>query len=207
MSFIVGSAGECGADDAPGKEGENGPEVMPLPRLRRTVRVMRRSVLCGVRFIVLQRAIYQLPPLLAAKSVERMRRCPTAIRLDGWKACLPSTGIRRDARRAKLGIARALRRDMSDSERCLWKHIRQRQVCGCKFRRQVAIGPYVVDFACLEKRLVVEVDGGQHCDSRTDPLRDGYLRSRGFRVLRFWNHDVIGNIEGVVLVIAKMLAI
>ena len=107
----------------------------------------------------------------------------------------------------KLELARRLRRGMTDVERRLWRHLRQRQLGGCKFRRQVTIGPYVVDFACLEKRLVLEVDGGQHCDSRTDPIRDGYLRGRGFRVLRFWNHDVLENIEGVVWVITKTAAI
>src|SRR5262245_19812158 len=74
----------------------------------------------------------------------------------------------------KLELARRLRREMTDAERRLWRQLRLRQLHGCKFRRQVAIGPYVADFACLERRIVVEVDGGQHCDSRTDPARDRY---------------------------------
>jgi very-short-patch-repair endonuclease len=106
----------------------------------------------------------------------------------------------------RIELARALRRDMTDAERKLWACLRQRQVSGCRFRRQVPVGPYVADFACIEKRLVVEVDGGQHCDSRTDPSRDRYLRSQGFRVLRLWNHDVLMNIDGVVWVISKALA-
>jgi len=107
----------------------------------------------------------------------------------------------------KLDLARALRHDMTDAERHLWNCLRQRQVSGCKFRRQVAVGPYIADFACLEKGLIVEVDGGRHCDSRTDQRRDGFLRSQGFRVLRFWNHDVLANIDGVVWVIARALAV
>ena len=97
----------------------------------------------------------------------------------------------------KQALARRLRRGMTDPERLLWRQLRQRQVGGCRFRRQAPIGPYVADFACLERGVVVEVDGGQHCDSRTDPVRDRYLQGRGFRVLRFWNHDVLGNIDGV----------
>jgi very-short-patch-repair endonuclease len=107
----------------------------------------------------------------------------------------------------KRDIARELRRGMTEAEHRLWAMIRRRQVAGCKFRRQCPVGPFVVDFACLEKGLVVEVDGGQHCDSRSDPRRDAFLRSRGFRVLRFWNHDVLGNIEGVFQVIELALAV
>jgi very-short-patch-repair endonuclease len=106
----------------------------------------------------------------------------------------------------KRDIARELRHAMTDAERRLWHVIRLRQVSGCKFRRQCPIGPYVADFVCLERLLVVEVDGGQHCDSRTDPRRDAYLRRQGFRVLRFWNHDVLGNIAGVFQVIEAALA-
>jgi len=106
----------------------------------------------------------------------------------------------------KRDVARELRRAMTDAEHRLWRVIRLRQVSGCKFRRQCPIGPYVADFVCLERLLVVEVDGGQHCDSRTDLRRDAYLRSQRFRVLRFWNHDVLGNLSGVFLVIEAALA-
>jgi very-short-patch-repair endonuclease len=106
----------------------------------------------------------------------------------------------------RIEPARALRRDMTDAERKLWTYLRQRQISGCKFRRQVPVGPYVADFACIEKRLVVEVDGGQNCDSRTDPSRDRCLRSQGFRVLRFWDHHVLRNIDGVIWVISRVLA-
>ena len=105
----------------------------------------------------------------------------------------------------KVDLARDLRRHMTDAERALWRHLCRRQLCDYRFRRQSPIGPYIADFACLERRLVIEVDGGQHCDSASDQARDRYLRRAGFRVLRFWNHDVLGNIEGVVHVITQAL--
>ncbi|QSX78538.1 endonuclease domain-containing protein [Agrilutibacter solisilvae] len=101
--------------------------------------------------------------------------------------------------------ARALRRLMTDAERRLWRVLRHRQVQGCRFRRQHPIGPYIADFACLERGLVIEVDGSQHAVSTTDPTRDAYLRRHGYRVLRVWNHDVLQNIEGVCQVIAQLL--
>ena len=106
----------------------------------------------------------------------------------------------------KIRLARRLRRAATDAERLLWHHLRNRVLVGCKFRRQCPIGPYVVDFVCLEARLVLEADGGQHMDSSSDALRDGYLRSLGFHVLRFWNHEILGNPEGVREVIVCWLA-
>ena len=135
------------------------------------------------------------------------RLFPTEIHVRHCNALLvPQHGLARMREGQKLELARSLRHGMTDAERHLWKYLRQRQVSGCKFRRQVAVGPYIADFACFEKGLIVEVDGGQHCDSRTDLLRDVFLRRQGFKVLRFWNHDVLANIGGVVWVIAKMLA-
>ena len=106
----------------------------------------------------------------------------------------------------KVRLARRLRRAATDAERLLWHHLRNRVLMGCKFRRQYPIGPYVVDFVCLEARLVLEADGGQHMDSSSDALRDGYLRSLGFHVLRFWNHEILANPEGVCEVIGLRLA-
>lgn len=102
--------------------------------------------------------------------------------------------------------ARRLRAASTDAERKLWRSLQASQLAGFKFRRQLPIGGYVVDFACLEARLVVEVDGGQHADSADDKERDAWLRSQGFRVLRFWNNDVLSNTEGVLTTIAKALA-
>jgi very-short-patch-repair endonuclease len=87
--------------------------------------------------------------------------------------------------------ARALRRDATETEKRLWHHLRHRQVGGCKFRRQQPLGRFIVDFVCLEKRLVVELDGGQHAAQRSaDEARDAWLASQGFRILRFWDNQV-----------------
>jgi very-short-patch-repair endonuclease len=92
--------------------------------------------------------------------------------------------------------SRQLRVNATEAERQLWQRLRSRQLGGLKFRRQSTIGPYIVDFLCVEARLVVEADGGQHA-AETDAARSAWLESRGFRILRFWNHDILGNIHGV----------
>jgi very-short-patch-repair endonuclease len=94
-------------------------------------------------------------------------------------------------------LARQLRKSSTLAERKLWRYLRSRSLGGFKFARQEPIGPYVVDFICREKRLVVEVDGGQHADSRPDAVRDRWLIEHRYRILRFWNNEVLGNIEGV----------
>jgi very-short-patch-repair endonuclease len=94
--------------------------------------------------------------------------------------------------------ARQLRQNATDAERLLWKKLRFWQIDGLKFRHQQPLGQYIVDFVCLEKRLVVEVDGGQHAENANyDTQRDDWLRDQGFVVLRFWNHDVLKNITDV----------
>jgi len=99
--------------------------------------------------------------------------------------------------------ARRLRKNMTDAERKLWQYLRLRQLEGHKFRRQVRIGPYIADFACLKAMLVIEVDGGQHADARAyDSRRDDFMRGQGYRILRFWNNEVLGNMDGVWQVIA-----
>jgi len=100
-------------------------------------------------------------------------------------------------------IAKKLRKSLTEAERLLWSYLRNRQL-GVKFRRQEPIGRYIVDFVCFEKKLVVEVDGGQHGGSYDDE-RDRWLNMQGFRVLRFWNNEVLKNIEGVLEVIGKEL--
>ena len=99
-----------------------------------------------------------------------------------------------------------LRRNPTDCERLLWRRLRLRQMLGRKFRRQVPIGRYVVDFACVECLLVVEADGGQHAESAYDARRDAYLRARGFRVLRFWNNQIIEQTDAVLGEILRHLA-
>jgi very-short-patch-repair endonuclease len=102
--------------------------------------------------------------------------------------------------------ARELWKNLTDAERLLWRKLRFWQVEGFKFRRQQPLGRYIVDFVCLEKRLVIEIDGGQHArQANYDTERDAWLRDEGFSVLRFWNDDLLKNIDGVLEVIAKNL--
>jgi len=101
--------------------------------------------------------------------------------------------------------ARTLRKTMTDAERALWRLLRERQIEGKRFRRQVPIDHYTVDFACFEARLIIEVDGGQHFESASDRKRDVYLRSQGFRILRLWNNDVLANREGIFQIITEAL--
>ena len=94
--------------------------------------------------------------------------------------------------------ARGLRKNPTEAERLLWRHLRVRQLGGHKFRRQQPLGPYIVDFVCLEKRLIVEVDGGQHAArAEKDAQRVAWLKAEGFRVLRFWNTEVLQETEAV----------
>lgn len=94
--------------------------------------------------------------------------------------------------------AKELRNNPTEAERILWQHLRLRQFGGYKFRRQQPLGNYIVDFVCLGKRLVVEVDGGQHNSQHSyDERHDAWLEQQGFRVLRFWNNEVLQNVEGV----------
>ena len=99
-------------------------------------------------------------------------------------------------RKALTPVARKLRNDPTEAEKHLWCVLRSRNL-GVKFRRQAIIGPYIVDFVCFERKLVIEVDGGQHDQSWRDIPRDEWLRGQGFEILRFWNNDVLANLEGV----------
>jgi very-short-patch-repair endonuclease len=94
--------------------------------------------------------------------------------------------------------ARWLRRNLTDAERRLWSKLRRRQVDGHYFRRQAPIGPYVVDFICLERRLIVELDGGQHASDPADAVRTKWLEGEGYRLVRFWNNEALSNPESVV---------
>jgi len=94
--------------------------------------------------------------------------------------------------------ARSLRRNQTDVERLLWHKLRNRHLFKFKFRRQLIIEPYIVDFACLELKLIIELDGGQHANqTEQDAQRSLFLSQRGFSVIRFWNNEVIDNAEGV----------
>lgn len=100
--------------------------------------------------------------------------------------------------RKRVPRARRLRSGSTDAERKLWLRLRDRRLEGWKFRRQVPMGRYVVDLFCADARLVIEVDGGQHDWNRAkDEARTRYIEQLGFRVIRFWNNEVLGNLTGV----------
>jgi adenine-specific DNA-methyltransferase len=111
--------------------------------------------------------------------------------------------------RMSITRAKELRKNSTDAERALWRVLRSRQLSGHKFRRQQPLGPFVVDFVCLEARLVVEIDGGQHGEDRQlayDSRRTVWLQNQNFRVLRFWNHEVLNQLDSVSELIEKALA-
>ncbi|RWB54526.1 MAG: endonuclease domain-containing protein [Mesorhizobium sp.] len=97
----------------------------------------------------------------------------------------------------KRSFARSLRREMTEAENKLWQELRDRRLDRIKFRRQAPIGKYVADFVCPEARLIIEIDGSQHADSESDLARGAELKARGFRVLRFWNDDVLKDLDSV----------
>jgi very-short-patch-repair endonuclease len=97
-----------------------------------------------------------------------------------------------------VNLSRNLRKRQTDSENLLWWHLRCQQIEGLRFRRQHPIGRYIVDFVCLEKRLILEIDGGQHAmEKDRDNERDQWLISEGYRIVRFWNNEVLENLPGV----------
>jgi very-short-patch-repair endonuclease len=101
---------------------------------------------------------------------------------------------------SRVPRARKLRREVTHAERRLWQHLRLLRTDGAHFRRQATIGPYFADFACHHLRMVIEVDGGQHGEAggiERDARRTAYSEKQGYRVLRFWNNDVLSNVEGV----------
>ncbi|MBU0555221.1 MAG: DUF559 domain-containing protein [Alphaproteobacteria bacterium] len=97
-----------------------------------------------------------------------------------------------------------MRRDLTDAERLLWNALRSGQM-SVKFRRQQPIGPFIADFVCLERRLIIEVDGGQHAESASDAARTAWLGDHGYTVLRFWNHDIQSNLQGTLEAISAAL--
>ena len=105
-----------------------------------------------------------------------------------------------------IAHARSMRAQPTDAERRLWSKIRYEQLEGLKFRRQAPIGRYIVDFVCFSNLLIIELDGGQHADQeRQDLARTTWLESQGFRVMRFWNNEVLANTEGVLETIRQFV--
>ncbi len=99
-----------------------------------------------------------------------------------------------------------LRRSMTNVERMLWKVLKNKQLNGHRFRRQHPVGQYITDFACLEQKTIIELDGGQHSEQLAyDEQRTSFLRAHGWKVLRFWNNDVLNNLEGVFSIIVANL--
>ena len=95
-------------------------------------------------------------------------------------------------------LAKNLRKNSTDAESKLWQYLRKRQIGGYKFRMQLVIEPYIVDLVCLEKKLIIELDGGQHLlQKNEDKLREEYLKKKGYSILRFWNDDVLLKTESV----------
>jgi very-short-patch-repair endonuclease len=111
----------------------------------------------------------------------------------------------RSARKAKTRRSRTLRKDATGAEKKLWHRLRDRQIAGFKFVRQEPIGPFFADFVCRERKLIVEVDGGQHADSLSDERRTKWLASSGYKVVRFWNHEVDKKMEGVLEKLSELL--
>lgn len=117
--------------------------------------------------------------------------------------------VSQQQRHLRVVKARGLRREMGEPEKRLWQQLRQFRQGTSHFRRQAPIGPYFADFACHEQRIVIEIDGETHGDPNAmaqDEIRGDYLRARGYLVLRFWNNDVMNNIDGVMMAIHDALA-
>ena len=129
--------------------------------------------------------------------------------VPGQDGSTPGPSRKREGRRGAFkprptARARALRNNATDAEKLLWRHLSRRQLGGYKFSRQMPVGPFVCDFMCREAKLVVEADGGQHEIAR-DAARTRFIEAEGYTVLRFWNHDVLGNVEGVLQTILRVL--
>ena len=130
--------------------------------------------------------------------------CPASVS----PSLLAGEGARRadeGSLRSKQVFAKQLRRNMTDVEKKLWAALRGRRFEQYKFRRQVPVGKYIVDFVCLERRLIIELDGSQHEGSSSDATRDAWLKTQGFRILRFWNININQALDGTLLAILDAL--
>jgi len=104
-----------------------------------------------------------------------------------------------------IPFAKSLKKRTTDTEQLLWRHLRAKHFGGLKFRRQQPIGTYIVDFVCFEKKIIVELDGGQHAQSeemQNDSIRDQWFEAQGYKILRFWDNEVLTNTRGVLEVIS-----
>ncbi|MDG5749340.1 DUF559 domain-containing protein [Qipengyuania sp. XHP0207] len=112
---------------------------------------------------------------------------------------------RRGGKRNLLPLAKRMRQEPTEAEARLWSRLRASRLAGAKFKRQEQIGDYIVDFVCFGSRLVVEADGAQHAESERDLRRDEWLHEQGFRVLRFWNDDILLDTDAVLQAISEVL--
>ena len=106
-----------------------------------------------------------------------------------------------------IPLAKALRKQTTDAEQLIWRHLRAKRFAGLKFKRQEPIGNYIVDFVCFERRIIIELDGGQHAlpaEMQKDSQRDQWFEAQGYTVLRFWDNEVLTNTEGVLEVIRRL---
>ena len=110
-----------------------------------------------------------------------------------------------EARTGAVHRARRLRRDSTEAEKLLWRTLRS-GLPEFKWRRQMPVGPYFVDFACFSERLIIELDGGQHAEAANDALRTQVLQANGYHVIRFWNNDMLANPDGVLDQISQLLS-
>jgi very-short-patch-repair endonuclease len=124
--------------------------------------------------------------------------------LPGWERVRERVGSYVPSKLTPL--AKNLRKGTTDTERLLWRHLRTKHMGELKFRRQQPIGPYIVDFVCFEKKIIVELDGGQHAQpeqKQNDSTRDQWFEAQGYKVLRYWDNEVLTNIQGVLEVISR----
>jgi len=148
------------------------------------------------------------PPHRAEGGAQQRMRGQAAGLSQTAKSAPEPSPLRGEGRvRGSVARARFLRRNETEAEHVLWQILRGRQLDGHKFVRQFAIGPYVADFACREAALVVELDGSQHVGSAHDEVRTAFLNSEGYALLRFWNNDVLANIQGIAESILAALAL
>ena len=108
----------------------------------------------------------------------------------------------------QTALARALRGRQTEAERTLWRYLRDKRLAGSKFRRQQPLGNYIVDFVCFEHRLIIELDGGHHnedLERAVDEEREAWFENSGYRVMRFWNNDLLKNLDGVLETISGAL--
>jgi very-short-patch-repair endonuclease len=126
-----------------------------------------------------------------------MLRVPSSSPLAGEEGARCAAVGRRGGTHNLLPLAKKMRREPTEAEAKLWSMLSGKRLGGLKFKRQEQLGDYIVDFVCFSARLIVEADGGQHSENEGDAVRDAWLNEQGFRVLRFWNNDILGNPDGV----------